>query len=85
MHSTGCVQIYVLAPIPWLGRRPSVAVKARSAARPPGDAAGARDRFAALLPIHERALGPEHPNTLTAHHDLASWTEKTEEAAPGAN
>jgi hypothetical protein len=21
MHSTGCVQIYVLAPIPWLGRR----------------------------------------------------------------
>ena len=26
-----------------------------------GDAAGARDQFAALLPIHERVLGPEHP------------------------
>ena len=30
-----------------------------------GDAAGARDQFAALLPIRERVLGPEHPDTLT--------------------
>ena len=26
-----------------------------------GDAAGARDQFAALLPVRERVLGPEHP------------------------
>ena len=29
-----------------------------------GDAAGARDQFAALLPVRERVLGPEHPDTL---------------------
>ena len=28
--------------------------------RSAGDAAGARDQFAALLPIVERVLGPEH-------------------------
>ena len=28
--------------------------------------AGARDQFAALLPVRERVLGPEHPDTLTA-------------------
>ena len=26
----------------------------------------ARDQFAALLPIYERVLGPEHPDTLAA-------------------
>ncbi len=50
-----------------------------------GDAAGARDRLAALLPIVERLKGPEHPRTLDTRHSLASWTGKTEEAAPGAN
>ena len=39
-----------------------------------GDAAGARDQFAALLPIRERVQGPEHPDTLTARHELAYWT-----------
>ena len=39
-----------------------------------GDAAGARDQFAALLPVRERVLGPEHPDTLTARHELARWT-----------
>ena len=29
-----------------------------------GDPAGARDQFAALLPVCERVLGPEHPDTL---------------------
>ena len=29
-----------------------------------GDAAGARDLFAALLPMRERVSGPEHPDTL---------------------
>jgi hypothetical protein len=26
-----------------------------------GDPAGARDQFAALLPVQEQVLGPEHP------------------------
>ena len=39
-----------------------------------GDVVGARDRFAALLPIRERVLGPDHPDTLTARADLARWT-----------
>ena len=30
-----------------------------------GDAAGARDQFAALLPVRERVQGAEHPDTLT--------------------
>jgi hypothetical protein len=30
-----------------------------------GDAAGARDQYAALLPIRERVLGAEHPSTMT--------------------
>src|ERR1700746_2608598 len=31
-------------------------------------------QFAALLPISERVLGPEHPDTLTTRHNLAPWT-----------
>jgi Tetratricopeptide repeat len=31
-----------------------------------GDAAGARDQYAALLPIRERVSGAEHPDTLAA-------------------
>ena len=46
-----------------------------------GDAAGARDQFAALLPVHERILGPEHPETLTTRHDLAIWTGEAGDAA----
>ena len=41
-----------------------------------GDAAGARDQHAALLPIHERVLGPEHPTTLTTRRNLAYWAEQ---------
>jgi hypothetical protein len=33
----------------------------------------ARDQFAALLPICERVLGPEHPETLSARGNLAHW------------
>ncbi|BCJ46581.1 hypothetical protein GCM10010168_38960 [Actinoplanes ianthinogenes] len=36
--------------------------------------AGARDQFAALLPLRERILGPEHPETLATRHGLAFWT-----------
>jgi hypothetical protein len=39
-----------------------------------GDAAGARDQYAALLPISGRVLGAEHPDTLLTHVDLAFWT-----------
>src|SRR5580693_1182604 len=38
-----------------------------------GDAAGARDQFAALLPVAERILGPEHPDTLTIRHSCANF------------
>ena len=41
-----------------------------------GDAAGARDQLAALLPSYERVLGPDHPDTLDTRHELASWTEQ---------
>jgi hypothetical protein len=45
---------------------------------PRGSAAAARDQYAALLPIRERVLGAEHPNTLTARANLAYWTGKAE-------
>ena len=51
-----------------------------------GDAAGARDQYAALLPIRERVLGPEHPDTLTARAGLANWTaEAGGDAGPGVD
>ena len=45
-----------------------------------GDAAGARDQFAALLPIRERVQGLEHPDTLTARRELARKTGETGDA-----
>jgi hypothetical protein len=46
-----------------------------------GNAAGARDQFAALLAITERALGPEHPDTLATRHRLATYTGEAGDAA----
>ena len=46
-----------------------------------GDAAAARDQFAALLPVEERVLGPGHRYTLTARSDLAYWTGQAGDAA----
>ncbi len=46
-----------------------------------GDAAGARDQFAALLPIRERVQGAEHPDTLAARANLATWTGAAGDAA----
>jgi hypothetical protein len=43
-----------------------------------GDAAAARDQFAALLPIGEPVLGPEHPATLATRRSLAFWTKKAD-------
>jgi len=41
-----------------------------------GDPAGARDRFAALLPAMERVFGPEHPETQEVRENLALWTRR---------
>ena len=38
------------------------------------DAAGARDQFAALLPIQEQVLGADHPDTLATRASLGYWT-----------
>jgi hypothetical protein len=46
-----------------------------------GDAAAARDQFAALLPVRERVSGPEHPDTLTARGNLARWAGEAGDAA----
>ena len=46
-----------------------------------GDAAGARDQFAALLPLRERVLGPEHPHTLITRHELARWAGRAGDTA----
>ena len=45
-----------------------------------GDAAGARDQYAALLPIMERVLGPGYPETLAARDSLAYWSQKADGA-----
>ena len=45
-----------------------------------GDAARARDLFAALLSAYERVLGAEHPDTLTTRHNLATWTGRAGDA-----
>jgi hypothetical protein len=46
-----------------------------------GDAAGARDQHAALLPIRERVQGPEDPGTLWTRGNLAYWTGEAGDAA----
>ena len=46
-----------------------------------GDAVGARDQFAALLPISERILGPESRRTLVTRVNLAYWAGMAGDAA----
>ena len=46
-----------------------------------GDYAGARDQFAALLPLQERVLGREHRRTLADRGGLAIWTGAAGDAA----
>ena len=51
-----------------------------------GDAAGARDQLAPLLPVYERVDGPEHPETLTVRSNLAFWIgEAGDGAGPGTS
>jgi hypothetical protein len=46
------------------------------------DAAGARDQYAALLPIVQRVLGAEHPDTLIViRGNLARWSGEAGDAA----
>jgi CHAT domain len=47
----------------------------------PAFAAGARDKFAGLLPVAERVLGPEHPEILIARARLAYYTGLAGDAA----
>jgi len=42
--------------------------------RRPGTGAAGGDQYAALLPVCERVLGPEHPETLNVRSHLAFWT-----------
>jgi hypothetical protein len=37
--------------------------------------------FAALLPVHERVHGPEHPHTLATRYSLARWTGEAGDTA----
>jgi hypothetical protein len=46
-----------------------------------GDAAAARDQYAALLPARERVSGREDPDTLTTRGNLARWTGEAGDAA----
>jgi hypothetical protein len=43
-----------------------------------GDAAGAGDQLAELLPVRERVLGAEHPDTVATRASVARWTETAE-------
>ena len=38
-----------------------------------GDPAAARDQLTELLPVMERVLGPEQPDTLVARDQLTAW------------
>jgi TIR domain len=64
---------------------PVLEERARSAAEA-RDAAGARDQYAALLPVREKLSGSGHPKTLAIRENLAYWTRKAEgDRGPGGN
>ena len=49
-----------------------------------GDAAAARDQYAALLPIRERVSGAEHPETQHVREELGYWTNEADgDVSPG--
>ncbi|HET7016826.1 MAG TPA: tetratricopeptide repeat protein, partial [Streptosporangiaceae bacterium] len=39
-----------------------------------GDPATARDQLTTLLPIRERILGPQHPETVITRRELTHWS-----------
>ena len=46
-----------------------------------GDPAAACDQFAALVPVTERVMGAEHPDTLAARAGLVRWTSRADDDA----
>ncbi|MFE5793948.1 tetratricopeptide repeat protein [Streptomyces sp. NPDC056503] len=50
-----------------------------------GDAAGAADAYTELLTDRLRILGPDHPDTLTARHNLATWRGEAGDPAGAAD
>jgi hypothetical protein len=62
--------------MPITGRRLSTRANVARWTGEAGDAAAARDQYATLLPVVERVLGPEHPNTLSTRASLARWTDR---------
>ena len=46
-----------------------------------GDPAGARDQYAALVPIYDKAYGPDHSDALETRGSLAYWTGEAGDAA----
>ena len=38
----------------------------------------ARDQYAELLPIYDRVIGAEHPETLAVRGNLARWTREAD-------
>ena len=65
----------------WQGSKLTGQEKDARAIGQAGDAAGARDRLATLLPIRERLSGAEHPDTLATRSSLAYWTGQAGDAA----
>jgi hypothetical protein len=49
-----------------------------------GDAQGAADTLAELVPHYVRVLGPDHPRTLSTRHNLAYWRGETGDAQGAA-
>jgi len=49
-----------------------------------GDPAAARGQFAPQLPLLQRVLGPEHPQTMTARTSRGRWTGVVGDAPPAA-
>jgi hypothetical protein len=45
-----------------------------------GDAAEARNLYAALVSVRERVSGPEHPDTLNDCGSLAYWTWEADDS-----
>jgi hypothetical protein len=50
-----------------------------------GDAAGARDQFAALLPVFVQVRGPEHPSTENTRASLDRWTRRSGQQQAGSS
>jgi hypothetical protein len=64
-----------------LARQDQASPRARLADWTDSPGGTARDQYAARLPVRERGLGPNHPDTLTMRHKLARSTGEAGDAA----